>query len=728
MGTRRRWTTLVAAALCALPAVVSADSMAVPTVTLEELPEATYRLEAVFGPAFAPGARRPQPPARCSVGEPSRSQAPDGVRIAWELECGGEPLQARDTIVLPWTVDGIQLQAQWEGAEPRRALFGRGPSGVVVRLYLVLERRASLGERLLEHGKGGALHAVGHAGHWLFVLSLALVCATARSAVVGIAGLAAGQAGALVAFELGLSSLPLGLADVALSGLGVVVAAQWLRGEALPRAWPASAVIAGFLHGAGLANRLVVADTPPSEQLSALLFENLGVDAAHVVVAALAVALARLAASPARLRFAVPAAGLLASVSFFAGVAGIANPVSRAEPGFLELEPVDASAGASVPTLEVPPEQLDADGELTSPFLSYLVVEPYQVRHEVLVDVEALGAWVEVPVDANSSIPAEPQEELARAATALVLDGSPLRIDGAPLEPASQRADFVELGPTGAVTRETPVDEPLDTAILGVTLVYETASLARTVELEWGLYPEGVEAIPLTVTDPEAVVEDEIAAADPVYRWTNQLEGFELPSIEAISAEPPRAPVAALALASVAAGLFLLLRRSRLALVFVAVAYVSYPFLRVPVNLPGVLAPSIDREQAAAVTERLLVNVYRCFDIHNEEAIYDRLALTVTGDQLLDVYLESRRALELENRGGARVRIDDVVVSEVRSIRRTDDDGYEIEAVWTVGGSVNHFGHVHFRQNRYDATLAVVPVDDAWKIRSVELLEEKRVL
>ena len=728
MGARSRATALLAALFVA-PTLAEADSMAVPTVSLEESPGASYRLEAVFGPAFAPGARRPRPPARCTVGEPTRTEARDGVRIAWEFECAGEPLQARDTIVLPWTVDGVELQAQWEDAEPRRALFGRGPSGVVVRLYLVLERRASLGERVLEHGGSGVLHVVRHAGHWLFLLSLALVCASARAVGLGVAALAAGQAVSLVAFELGLSSVPLGLADVALSGLGVVVAAQWLRGDALPRAWPAAAVVAGFLHGAGLGNRLVIDDTPPSEQLSALLFENLGVDAGHAVVAVLAVVLARLLASPARRRVAVPVAGLLASASFFAAVGAVGSaPASRAEPGFFELDPLEESAGASAAALEVPPEQLDEDGELTSPFLSYLVVEPYQVRHEVLVDVEALREWVDVPVDASGNIPAAPQEELARAATALVLEGSPLRVDGVPLEPASRRADFVELGPTGAVTRETPVDEPLATAILGVTLVYETASLADTVELEWGLYPEGVEAIPLTVTDPQTVVEDEIAAEAPVFQWTNQLEGYELPSIEAISADPPRAPVGALALASTAAGLFFFLRRGRLALALVALAYVSYPFLRMPVNLPGVLAPSIDREQAAAVTERLLTNVYRCFDIHNEEAIYDRLALTVTGDQLLEVYLESRRALELENRGGARVRIDDVVVSEVRSIRRTDDDGYEIEAVWTVGGSVNHFGHVHFRQNRYDATLAVVPVDDAWKIRSVELLEERRVL
>ena len=154
----------------------------------------------------------------------------------------------------------------------------------------------------------------------------------------------------------------------------------------------------------------------------------------------------------------------------------------------------------------------------------------------------------------------------------------------------------------------------------------------------------------------------------------------------------------------------------------------SYPFVRVSAEIPLLSEPRLKKEQAGDVLEGLLVNVYRSFDIHDEEAIYDRLSLTVTGEQLLDVYLESRRALELENRGGARVRIDEVVVREVRSADRIEEGGYEVDALWTVGGSVSHFGHQHFRLNRYDALLNIVPSEGTWKIRSITLVEEKRLM
>ena len=53
---------------------------------------------------------------------------------------------------------------------------------------------------------------------------------------------------------------------------------------------------------------------------------------------------------------------------------------------------------------------------------------------------------------------------------------------------------------------------------------------------------------------------------------------------------------------------------------------------------------------------------------------------------------------------------------------------FRVDATWTVSGSVNHFGHVHYRQNRYDAAVHLVAVDGTWKIRGIEVLDERRLL
>lgn len=200
--------------------------------------------------------------------------------------------------------------------------------------------------------------------------------------------------------------------------------------------------------------------------------------------------------------------------------------------------------------------------------------------------------------------------------------------------------------------------------------------------------------------------------------WASGSE--DLPSrpeapLEELRAGGPRDGGAATRLASVAP-------------VVLVAAYLLYPFARISAEIPLISEPRLQREQAQGALEGLLVNVYRSFDIHDEQAIYDRLSLAVTGEQLLDVYLESRRALELENRGGAGVRIDEVAVREIRDVSRTEDGGFEVDALWTVGGSVSHFGHQHFRLNRYDALVEIVPDAGTWKIRAITLLEERRLM
>jgi hypothetical protein len=102
--------------------------------------------------------------------------------------------------------------------------------------------------------------------------------------------------------------------------------------------------------------------------------------------------------------------------------------------------------------------------------------------------------------------------------------------------------------------------------------------------------------------------------------------------------------------------------------------------------------------------------------------------MSLVGEQLSEIYLENRRGLEPENLGGARARVDYVEVERVTSVRSDGEGGYSVRASWTVSGSVNHFGHVHHRQNRYDAVVRIVAVDGAWKIRGIEISDQRRIV
>ena len=64
---------------------------------------------------------------------------------------------------------------------------------------------------------------------------------------------------------------------------------------------------------------------------------------------------------------------------------------------------------------------------------------------------------------------------------------------------------------------------------------------------------------------------------------------------------------------------------------------------------------------------------------------------------------------------------------EVDAVKPADPGGIEAEAVWTVSGTVTHFGHRHLRQNRYDARVTVVPDLGNWKLQSIEVINEQRL-
>jgi hypothetical protein len=83
--------------------------------------------------------------------------------------------------------------------------------------------------------------------------------------------------------------------------------------------------------------------------------------------------------------------------------------------------------------------------------------------------------------------------------------------------------------------------------------------------------------------------------------------------------------------------------------------------------------------------------------------------------------------MELENQGGAQVKVDDVVVLDVAQVGQPAISGFAYRCRWTAAGSVGHWGHIHRRTNRYDAVITIEPVDGAWKITEIDLREEQRV-
>jgi hypothetical protein len=154
---------------------------------------------------------------------------------------------------------------------------------------------------------------------------------------------------------------------------------------------------------------------------------------------------------------------------------------------------------------------------------------------------------------------------------------------------------------------------------------------------------------------------------------------------------------------------------------------IALPYAQASLPNPISRRATLETREAKSVLHALLYNVYRAFDRRDESLVYDRLAQSITGDLLTDIYLQVRRGMELENQGGARVKIDDVQMLEVDEEKESTEPGLAYRCRWTAAGSVGHWGHIHRRTNLYDATITIEPVDGVWKITAIDLREEQRV-
>ena len=375
--------------------------------------------------------------------------------------------------------------------------------------------------------------------------------------------------------------------------------------------------------------------------------------------------------------------------------------------------------------------------------LTYLYVEPFEVRHETLVRVKDLAAWMDLGLRGKDYIEADEFMPLQTRIGDFLLGHSQVVIDGQSLPPILDRINFVKRTMTRTYFLEQPERMPINTAMVGVVVTYLTDSIPQQVTVDWQLFSDRIQQVPTVAQDPAGPFPSYVTPDDRVLVWQNFLKKYQPPTVASITVDREishmQLPAASLiCLALVLPVGYQIRKRKRqgksvamyaggLAMLLV-VGTVLFPFGRVAVGRPAVLAPRMDNEQAIVIVESLLKNIYRSFDFREESDIYDRLATSVSGDLLETIYLQNKKSLVVTQAGGARAKVQEVEIQDV-SVSPMEDNpmGLVFHAHWTAMGTVGHWGHIHSRKNQYEAKLAVEPVNGVWKIAGIELLEEKRI-
>jgi hypothetical protein len=297
------------------------------------------------------------------------------------------------------------------------------------------------------------------------------------------------------------------------------------------------------------------------------------------------------------------------------------------------------------------------------------------------------------------------------------------------------------------MTRTFFIDQPermlLNTAMLGVIITYLTEGIPQEVTVDWDLFSDRIQKVPAMAVDPAGPFPSYVTPDDNLLVWKNFLKTYRMPTVAKVVVDESLTkigvPIGSVLSLVVLVFLAFNIRKQkqlnksiRRHIVIVGLLVVGgilmFPFFKVSVARPSVIAPKLVDKEAVIILENLLKNIYRSFDFREEEDVYDRLATSVSGELLTDIYLQNRKSMVVTQAGGARAKVKKIAIQDV-AVKHLDDRPLAMlfHSKWTAMGTVGHWGHIHMRKNKYEANITVEPMDGAWKVTDLELLEEKRI-
>ena len=379
---------------------------------------------------------------------------------------------------------------------------------------------------------------------------------------------------------------------------------------------------------------------------------------------------------------------------------------------------------------------------LESGVRTFLYIEPYEVRHEILVRVKDMMTWMDFDLRGDTYIEEDEFDKVRQQVADFFMEHEHVLIDGKQLKPILDRTAYVESSMSRSRFIEIPERVPLNTAMIGIVITYLTDGIPQEVETQWDLFSDRVQRVTARMTDPAGPFPYDLEPDDNVLKWTNYLKTYKIPTVDKLVVSEAhrgtRIPVGSLLCSGLLIPFAFVLRSRqkksqsiKIQIIVIGLLVVGMitllPVWQVPVG-SSARASQISEDDSRVIVLSLLKNVYRAFDFREEEDVYDKLAISVSGDLLTEVYLQSRKSMVIEQAGGAQAKVKEVDVLETGVKESVKQKGaLDIRAKWTAVGSVGHWGHIHTRQNVYDAILTLAVSDGSWKITGIELLEEKNL-
>lgn len=308
---------------------------------------------------------------------------------------------------------------------------------------------------------------------------------------------------------------------------------------------------------------------------------------------------------------------------------------------------------------------------------SFLYITPHEVRHEILIPLLTLDEWTPIKRKNVNFLEVAEQKVAAEQVADFFRQGNPVSINGASVKPIVSRVNFFGLDIRDFAMNGEPRRVNVAQARVGIILTYPAKTTPTSVSAKWETFSKFAPFLKSVVYEfNKAATEHFFRPDDAPFRWTAHDSATQR------STQPT------------------------------------------PIQSNGNIPTN---EQAEQISDALIQNVYLAFDLHGEKETYDALNAVADGPLLRTLYLQIRRSLLMAEQGGSRSRVLDVTKVFGSLVGSPSRSSFEIEFRWRLASEVEHWGHIHTRENQYLGRLSVKDDAGFWKLSALKFLSQKRV-
>jgi hypothetical protein len=370
---------------------------------------------------------------------------------------------------------------------------------------------------------------------------------------------------------------------------------------------------------------------------------------------------------------------------------------------------------------------------------NYVYINEREVRHEILVPFFTLESWFPIGRDSEEVLTVAEQRAVEEDLLAFLRKHNRVKINGTPVAVELAQLEFFGPGHRDFARQAPVADVGVYGARAGVIVSFPATEPPREVEFVWDFFNRHMDHLTPRIYPYDGELRrGYLDSFERRIVWRRP-DAPELAALETIP--PPQSPPRVeLPLVTIAGGFGFALatlcllsastRGSRGMFVAIGVSAAVAAVWgttgpRASLPQPFSRAEPLSEPEARAIFEPLHRNLYRAFERRTEEEIYDTLAKSVAGPLREEIYLYIRQKLAMEDQGGSLPRVEEVGLENGRLKEVAADKGahraFQFEAVWTVTGTVEHWGHIHSRHRRYAVLFTLQGYkDEGWRITAYE--------